>query len=83
METSEFIEKFERVLENNIDYNFILNDLTNNVFPFHDRDKYATSRRYYYWLKQNNSLKFKNLNGKLKKLVENRIKSSTMATEDF
>jgi hypothetical protein len=83
METSEFIEKFERVLDNNNDYNFILNDLINNVFPFHDRDKYTNTRRYYYWLKQNNSLKFKNLNGKLKKLVENRMKSSTLVTEDF
>ena len=75
METNEFIEKFKKALENNNDYNFILDDLNNNVFPFHDRDKYITYRRYYYWLKQSNSLKFKNLNGELKKIVKNKIKS--------
>lgn len=82
METKEFIEHFLEGLENNQDYNFILNDLNNNVFPFHDREKYVSCRRYYYWLKQNNSYKFKILNGKLKKLVKNEIKVDFEGTEE-
>ena len=73
MESRDFIKIFEQTLENNINYNSILNDLQNNVFPFHDKTKHTSSRRYYYWLKQNNSLKFKKLNGVLKKLVKNKI----------
>ncbi len=73
MEPKEFIEHFKKVLENNIDYDFILKDLNNNVFPFHDRDKHITYRRYYYWLKQSNSFKFKKLNGKLKRLVKTKF----------
>lgn len=74
METNEFIEQFNELLENNNDYNFILEDLNKNVFPFHDRDKHVSCRRYYYWLKQNNSFKFKNLNGRLKKIVKTKMK---------
>lgn len=74
MEMNEFIQIFNEGLENNNDYNYILNDLNNNVFPFHEKNQYINCRRYYYWLKQNNSLKFKKLNGKLKKLVKNKIK---------
>jgi hypothetical protein len=73
MEPRDFIEIFEKTLEVNENYNSILNDLQNNVFPFHDRAEHISSRRYYYWLKQNNSLKFKKLNGVLKKLVKNKI----------
>ncbi len=69
----EFIEEFKNILENNNDYNFILDDLDKNVFPFHDRDKHITCRRFYYWLKQNNSYKFKKLNGRLKKIVKNKM----------
>ena len=83
MEPNEFIELFKKDLKFNSNYTIILEDLNNNVFPFHDRDKHVTSRRYYYWLKQNNSLKFKKLNGELKKLVKNRIRSIAETTEDF
>lgn len=76
MESNEFIELFKKTLEINNNYNIILEDLNNNVFPFHDRDKHVTARRFYYWLKQKNSLKFRNLNTELKKLVKNKIKSS-------
>jgi hypothetical protein len=74
MESKEFIEIFLKTLETNNDYNYILEDLNNNVFPFHDRDKFVTARRYYYWLKQNQSFKFKRLNGELKKLVKRKMK---------
>jgi len=73
MESYEFIEVFKKTLEINNNYNIILKDLNNNVFPFHDPDKYITSRRFYYWLKQKNRLKFRTLNTKLKKLVKNKI----------
>jgi hypothetical protein len=83
MESNEFIELFNELLEINIDYNIILEDLNNSVFPFHDRDKHTSARRYYYWLKQNNSLKFKNLNGELKKIVKNKIKSYINSSENI
>jgi hypothetical protein len=73
MEPKEFIEEFRITLEENIDYNLILDDLNKNVFPFHDKERYVDSRRYYYWLKQNNIFKFKKLNARLKKLVKNKI----------
>jgi hypothetical protein len=76
MESNEFIEKFKKNLEKYDDYNEILEDLNNNVFPFHEKDKHTNSRRYYYWLKQNNSLKFKNLNIELKKMVKIKRKES-------
>ena len=73
METNEFIEQFEKVIEAHKNYCFIIEDLNNNVFPFHERDNHIEYRRHYYWLKQHNKLKFKNLNERLKKLVENKI----------
>ena len=73
METNEFIEQFERVIEVHKNYYFILKDLNNKIFPFHDKDNHVVYRRHYYWLKQHNKLKFKNLNEQLKKLVENKI----------
>ncbi len=73
MGTNEFIEQFEKVIEVHKNYYFIIEDLNNNVFPFHERDIYIYYRRHYYWLKQHNKLKFKNLNERLKKLVENKI----------
>ena len=75
MESNEFIEQFRVFLEVNNNYAVILEDLNNNVFPFHDKEKHISCRRYYYWLKQNNSLKFKNLNGQLKKMVKTKVKS--------
>jgi hypothetical protein len=76
MDSIEFIEKFTKNLEIYTDYNEILEDLNSNVFPFHNKDKHTNSRRYYYWLKQNNSFKFKNLNGELKKMVKIRKKAN-------
>lgn len=73
METTEFIEKFERVIEVNRDYYFILEDLNNKIFPFHEPNTYILYRRHYYWLKQHNKLKFKSLNERLKTLVKNKI----------
>jgi Mg2+ and Co2+ transporter CorA len=73
MGTSEFIEQFERVIEINRNYIFILEDLNNKTFPFHSRNKHISYRRYYYWLKQHNKLKFKDLNNHLKTLVKNKI----------
>lgn len=73
MGTNEFIEQFEKVIEVHKNYYFIIEDLNNNVFPFHERDNHIEYRRHYYWLKQHNKLKFKNLNERLKKLVENKI----------
>ena len=81
MEPRDFIEMFEKTLENFDNYDLILKDLLNNVFPFHDKAKHTTYRRYYYWLKQNNSLKFKKLNGVVKKLVKNKINTYTKSTE--
>jgi len=73
METHKFIEQFERVIEVNRDYYFILEDLNNKIFPFHERNNYILYRRHYYWLKQHNKLKFKNLNERLKTLVKNKM----------
>jgi hypothetical protein len=73
METNEFIEQFEKVMEVHTNYFFILEDLNNKVFPFHERNNHIEFRRHYYWLKQHNKLKFKNLNERLKKLVEYKI----------
>jgi len=83
MEIEEFIENFNEGLENNNDYNLIIDDLNNNVFPFHEPHEYVSCRRYYYWLKQNNSYKFKILNGKLKKLVKNKIKVLFKGPDDI
>jgi hypothetical protein len=82
MESNEFIDLFKKALDLTNNYDIILEDLNNNVFPFHDRDKYNSCRRYYYWLKQNNSLKFKNLNAELKKLLKYKIKSKNSSTEN-
>jgi hypothetical protein len=73
MGTIEFIEQFEKVMEDQKNYYFILEDLNNKIFPFHDRDNHIKYRRHYYWLKQHNKLKFKNLNNRLKSLVQNKI----------
>ena len=73
MENHEFIEQFKRVIELNTNFQFILEDLNNNVFPFHDKNNHITYRRHYYWLKQHNKLKFKSLNDRLKKLVKNKM----------
>lgn len=62
------------LLKTNNDYRLILNELNNKMFPFHDRDKYITCQRFYYWLKQHNVHKFKNLNNELKELVNNYLK---------
>ena len=71
--TNEFIEQFEKVIDVHSDYNFILEDLNNNVFPFHEPNNYIKYRRHYYWLKQHNKLKFKHLNNRLKIIVKNKI----------
>lgn len=73
METNKFIEQFKRVIEVNRNYYFILEDLNNKVFPFHERNNHISYRRHYYWLKQHNKLKFKDLNERLKTLVKNKI----------
>jgi hypothetical protein len=73
METHEFIEQFKRVIEINTNFHFILEDLNNKVFPFHEPSNHILYRRHYYWLKQHNKLKFKSLNERLKKLVKNKI----------
>ena len=73
MENDEFIEQFERIIENNRNYYFILKDLDNNIFPFHDKNKLIEYRRHYYWLKQHNKLKFRSLNNRLKNIVQNKI----------
>jgi hypothetical protein len=73
METNDFIEQFESVIEVNNDYFFILEDLNNKTFPFHDKNNHIVYRRHYYWLKQHNKLKFKNLNERLKTIVKNKI----------
>ena len=73
MGTNEFIEQFEKVIEVIKNYYFILEDLNNNVFPFHERNNHIKYRRHYYWLKQHDKLKFKNLNNRLKNIVKNKI----------
>jgi hypothetical protein len=73
MEINEFIEQFKRDIEVNINYLFILEDLNKKIFPFHDKNNHIAYRRHYYWLKQHNKLKFKRLNERLKKLVENKM----------
>ncbi len=73
METNEFIEQFESVIEVNKNYYFILEDLNNKIFPFHERNNHILYRRHYYWLKQHSKLKFKNLNERLKTLVKNKM----------
>ena len=70
METNEFIDQFEKIINVNKDYFLILKDLNNKIFPFHDKNNHIVYRRHYYWLKQHNKYKFKNLNERLKKLVE-------------
>ena len=73
MGNNEFIEQFEKVIDVHKNYYFILEDLNNNVFPFHERDNHIEYRRHYYWLKQHNKLKFKHLNNHLKNIVKNKI----------
>ncbi len=73
MEINEFITQFKRVIEGKRNYFFILKDLNNNVFPFHKKDEHIEYRRHYYWLKQHNKLKFKDLNERLKILVKNKM----------
>lgn len=73
MGANEFIEQFEMVIEVNKNYHFILEELNNNIFPFHEPNNHIEYRRYYYWLKQHNKSKFKSLNNRLKNIVENRI----------
>lgn len=73
IKTNEFIEQFKKVIEIEDDYLYILEDLNNKIFPFHDKDSHILYRRHYYWLKQHNKLKFKNLNNRLKVLVKKRM----------
>jgi hypothetical protein len=73
METNKFIEQFEKVIEVKRNYYFILDDLNNKVFPFHEPNNHISYRRHYYWLKQHNKLKFRDLNERLKTLVKNKI----------
>ena len=73
METNEFVERFKRIIKVYKNYYFILEDLSNNIFPFHDKNKFNVYRRHYYWLKQHNKLKFKHLNNLLKNIVKNKI----------
>ena len=73
MGTNEFIEQFERLIKINRNYYFILEDLNNNVFPFHEPNNHVKYRRHYYWLKQHNKYKFKDLNNRLKTIVKNKI----------
>jgi hypothetical protein len=73
METNEFIEQFENVIDVYRNFQFVLEDLNNNIFPFHEPNNYVIYRRHYYWLKQHNKLKFKSLNERLKILVKNKM----------
>jgi hypothetical protein len=76
IKTIEFIEQFKKVIEIENDYLYILEDLNKNIFPFHDKNNHIVYRRHYYWLKQHNKLKFKNLNNRLKVLVKKRMDDS-------
>ena len=76
IKTIDFIEQFKKVIEIENDYLFILEDLNNKIFPFHDKNNHVVYRRHYYWLKQHNKLKFKNLNNRLKVLVKKRMDDS-------
>jgi hypothetical protein len=79
MEQNNFIEQFKQILETYDNYFEILEDLKNNVFPFHDKDNFITFRRNYYWLKQKSSWEFKKLNNKLIKIVKNKITQSIVS----
>jgi len=73
MEINEFIEQFERVIEVNKNYFIILEDLNNKIFPFHEPKNHILYRRHYYWLKQHRKIIFKNLNERLKIIVQNKM----------
>lgn len=73
MGTNEFIERFEKVIDAQNNYYLILEDLNNKVFPFHERDSYIEYRRHYYWLKQHKKIIFKDLNERLKIIVQNKM----------
>jgi hypothetical protein len=73
MGTKEFIEQFEKVMENRKNYNYILEDLNKKIFPFHERSSYIEYRRHYYWLKQHKKIIFKDLNERLKIIVQNKM----------
>jgi hypothetical protein len=73
MGTNEFIEQFEKVMENRKNLTYILDDLNKKIFPFHERGSYIEYRRHYYWLKQHRKIIFKNLNERLKIIVQNKM----------
>ena len=76
MKTQEFIKEFKKLLETCDDNFAILDDLNKRVFPFHDKEKHGDYRKYYYWLKQHSNIKFRNLNRRLKELVNIKIDQS-------
>ena len=73
MGTNEFIEQFEKVIEDQQNYYLILEDLKKKIFPFHEQSSYIEYRRHYYWLKQHRKIIFKNLNERLKIIVQNKM----------
>lgn len=76
MKTNEFIEEFKNLLDVYNNYFDILDDLNNRKFPFHDMEKHIVHRKYYYWLKQHSNFKFRNLNRRLKELVNIKVDQS-------
>ena len=45
MKKREFIKQFKNALKVTKNYNFILDDLNEKIFPFHVRNKYVSYRR--------------------------------------